>query len=95
MEFSPLYRVNISEYLFAEKLRDIHSREEAVRQWFIRELITKKQYLSSNIDIEYPVQHFSERGFVDIVVFADDDGGRRPFIMVEVKQPGVDMDRAL
>ena len=95
VEFSPLYRVNISEYLFVDKLRNIHSREEAVRQWFIRELITKKQYLSSNIDIEYPVQHFSERGFVDIVVFADDDEGRKPFIMVEVKQPGEDMDRAL
>lgn len=95
MEFSPLYKVNISEYLFTDKIRNIHSREEAVRQWFIKELIVRKQYSSSNIDIEYPVQHFSNRGFTDIVVFDDGGLGRKPFIMVEVKKTGEDIDRAL
>lgn len=87
--------MNVSEYLFTDKIRDIYSREEAVRQWFIKELIIKKQYLRKNIDIEYPVQLFSKRGFVDIVVFDDENRGRNPLIMVEVKQPGGNMDRAL
>lgn len=98
VEFAPFYRVNISEYLFADKLQDEHSREEAVRQWFIRELIVKKHYPKSNIDIEYPVQRFSERGFADIVVFEDgndSDENRKPFMLVEVKKPDEDMDRAL
>lgn len=95
VEFSRLYRVDISEYLFKEKINDIYSREEAIRQWFIRELITKKHYIKNVIDIEYPVQTFSQRGFVDIVVYDSENEGRKPLIIAEVKQSGEDMDRAL
>ena len=94
-EFSPFYRVDISSYMFVNKIMNIHSREEAVRQWFINELITKLQYPKSSIDIEYPVQHFSERGYADIVVFHNDNGRRAPFILAEIKQPGENMDRAM
>lgn len=94
-EFSHLYRVDISEYLFVNKIRNIYSREEMVRQWFIKELIEKKQYSKNNIDIEYPVQRFSERGFADVVVFDGEGKNRKPLIMAEIKQPQEDMDRAL
>lgn len=94
-EFSPLYRVDISKYMFENKIVDKYSKEEAVRQWFINELITKLNYPKSNIDIEYPVQRFSERGYADVVVFHNDNGKRVPFILAEIKQPGADMDRAM
>lgn len=94
-EFSVLYKVNISDYLFADKIRDIHSREEMVRQWFIKELVTKKQYPVKSITIEYPVQFFSKRGYVDVVVLQDKNGEQVPYIMAEIKQPGEDMDRAM
>lgn len=73
----------------------IHSREEAVRQWFINELITKLRYQKTNIDIEYPIQCFLERGYADVVVFHNDNGRKVPFILAEIKQPGENMDRAM
>lgn len=95
MEFTPLYKVDISDYLFKEKINDINSREEIVRQWFLKEMITKLNYPQRDIDVEYPVQRFSERGFVDIVAFQYESGKREPYILVEIKQPGENMDRAM
>lgn len=93
-EFASLYKVDISEYLFTDKLHDIYSKEEMVRQWFMKELIVKKQYPKENLDIEYPVQRFSEKGYVDVVVFGDKNGQKVPYILAEIKQTGEDMDRA-
>ena len=94
-EIVSLYKVDISEYLFTDKVKDIYSREEMVRQWFIRELIDKKQYTESEIEIEYPVQAFSSTGYADIVVHRVIDNKRVPYIMAEIKQPGEDMNRAM
>ena len=92
---SSFYRVNIENYRFSDRLVNENSREEMVRQWFINELITKLNYPEKNIDIEFPVQSFSRRGFADIVVFQYKNGQKTPYILAEIKQPGEDMDRAL
>ncbi len=94
-EFSPLYKVDISEYLFKDKIQNIHSREEMVRQWFLRELMIKKQYPKSELDIEFSVQFFSKRGAVDVVAYQYQNGQRAPYIMAEIKKPGEDMDYAM
>jgi SOS-response transcriptional repressor LexA len=53
------------------------------------------KYPKNDIDIEYPVQHYSERGFVDVIVFQNRNGKKEPYIMAEVKKTGEDMDRAM
>lgn len=94
-ELSGLYKVNISEYMFQEKIQNPHSAEEVVRQWFLRELVTKLNYPAECLDIEYPVQLFSKKGYIDIVVFQNKNGRQVPYIMVEAKQPGEDIDAAM
>lgn len=62
--------------------------EEAVRMQAYNELITKYSYPPELIDIEFPVVIREDENprFADIVVFSDKEH-KRPFIVVETKQP--------
>lgn len=89
--FSCLYKVPLEEYRYENKIQNITSREEMVRQWVLHELHHRLSYPYEFMDIEYPVQDCSTSGFADIVVF---DGNKNPFILVEVKSPKENMERA-
>ena len=92
LPFSTLYKVPLEEYQYTSKLRDINSREEMVRQWMLHEFHHSLGYPYNFMDIEYPVQSFSKSGFADIVVY---DERKCPFVLVEVKKAGEDLDRAM
>lgn len=94
-EFSPFYTIPIEQYYFKEQLTNIHSREEAVRQWYLHELITKLGYQPEHIQLEFPVRHFSSCGFVDLCVFAGRGRQQKPFILAEIKQPGENLENAM
>lgn len=94
-EFSPFYKIPIGQYYFTEQLADIYSREEAVRQWYLHELMTKLNYKPENIQLEYPIRHFSSCGFVDICIFTENKNQPKPYILVETKQPGENLKDAL
>ncbi len=89
--FSCLYKVPLGKYQYRKKIQNENSREEMVRQWLLHELHHRLAYPYEFMDIEYPVQDRSSSGFADIVVF---DRNKNPFILVEVKSPGENMDRA-
>ena len=92
---SAFYKVPVEKYCFKEKIQNINSKEEMVRQWFIQELEKHFNYPESMIKIEYPVQKFSSAGFVDIVAHTYIDGKIEPFILVETKQPDENLERAM
>ena len=90
-----LYQVDLNEYIFLDKLFDQYGKEEAIRQWFLSELMKTYKYPIELLDIEYPVQLFSKKGYVDIVVSIYHNNRMIPYIMIEVKQPGVSLDVAI
>lgn len=89
--FCNLYRVPLKNYRYGSKIPDMNSREEMVRQWMLSELHQRLFYPYESMDIEYPVQQYSSKGYVDIVVF---DKKKQPFLLAEVKQLGENMVRA-
>lgn len=90
------HHLRYQEYLFREKIRDIYTDEEKVRQWFLKELMDTYHYPAELIDIEYPVYTFSRAGAVDIVVFGEDEAKQRnPFLFVEVKALSADIKDGL
>ena len=90
--FSTLYKISLEDYKYSSKLTNPTSKEEMIRQWMLHELHHRFSYPYEFMDIEYPVQYFSKPGFADIVVY---DGNRQPYILIEVKKSGENMERAL
>lgn len=90
----PFKSISISEYRFKENVIDINSREESVRQWMIKELNEVYDYPLDLIELEYPVQQFSQRGYVDICVNIFVNGIKRPYLFIEVKSFGIGIDGA-
>lgn len=86
------YNVKLDDYLFKEKIHNLFSDEEKVRQWFIKELENTYKYPLKLLEIEYPVNAFSKVGSVDIeVCIYGNKGAKIPFIFVEVKKYGADL----
>ena len=85
------YKVPIKNYRFTKALMDQFSVEESVRQWFIDLLIKKQNFNSNQISIEFPVQLFSKKGYVDIAVTIDN----KPYIFVEIKPYADDLKDAI
>ncbi|MDC3418077.1 transcriptional repressor LexA [Aquibacillus salsiterrae] len=81
----PFQSIPIQDYQLTDQLVDLNAKEEVIRQWIIRELKQTFGYPLELIALEYPVQHFSKRGYVDIVVTIDVDGQKMPYIFAEVK----------
>ncbi|GAW32305.1 UvrD-helicase domain-containing protein [Carboxydocella sp. JDF658] len=82
------YQIPIEKYQFKEKIIDLFSREEQVRQWLINELQEKYKYPLALLDVEYQVNSFSKVGLVDIVVSIYRKNLRIPYIFAEVKALG-------
>lgn len=93
--FRRLHRVNIDEYLYADKIVDIYSNEEVIRQWVIDELINTYSYSKEMIDVEYKANLGSKSGLVDIVIYIYKNKSKIPFIFIEVKRWGMGIERAV
>jgi len=89
------YNVPIDNFRFKNRLANIHSAEEKVRQWFICELISTYAYPEECIMVEYPVKNFSKTGYVDIAIKIKQDGREFPFIFIETKRRGNRLEDAL
>ena len=92
--FSPYYRIPIDKYRFVNLERSCNSKEESVRQWFINELITKLNYPEHYITIEFPVNNGSKQYFADIMVKNFQNNRLCPYILVETKAPGSNLESA-
>lgn len=93
--FSHMYAIRPEEYQFGEKILDLFSKEEKVRQWLLRELQDKYGYPKTLLDVEYKVNNLSRTGSVDICVQVHRDGKLVPYIFCEVKAPGSGIEDAL
>jgi len=89
------YNVPIDKFRYPERLANVHSAEEKVRQWFMAELIATYGYPADCIGVEYPIKAFSQTGYVDIAVRINRDGQEAPFIFVETKRRGHNISEAL
>lgn len=94
-QFRRFYSIPIDEYVMKEKIHDIYSNEEKVRQWFIKELKETYKYPDELINIEEEVNIFSARGLVDIVISTYDSNRKIPYIYIEIKKSGVSLDDAM
>ena len=89
------YNVGIENYHFKDKIIDIYSNEEKIRQWFIRELMETYKYPLNLIEVEYKVNNFSRTGSVDLCVCIYKNGNLIPYIFIETKAFGMDLDQAI
>lgn len=80
------YSVATEEFLLKEKITDMYSQEEKVRQWALKELIDTYKYPLDLIQIEHEVNVFSNKGLVDIVVNVYSNKSKIPYIFIEVKR---------
>ncbi|QGT99769.1 SOS-response repressor and protease LexA [Candidatus Syntrophocurvum alkaliphilum] len=87
-KFRKYYDIRIDNYAFREKIFNLYSKEEKVRQWVIKELKQTYKYPSELIDVEYKVNSFSAVGSVDIAVSIYNNNNLIPFIFIEVKYFG-------
>ncbi|GGN67034.1 hypothetical protein GCM10012290_07170 [Halolactibacillus alkaliphilus] len=84
----PYRTLSIMDYRLTDQVSDLNSKEEKVRQWVIKELIESYQYPDVLLELEYPVQQFSKRGYVDLAVKIHHNGQERPYIFIETKAFG-------
>lgn len=68
------------------------SKEEAVRQWLIKELNEAFNYPLELLELEYKVQQFSKTGYVDVAVMIEHQGQIQPYLFAEIKAPGEDLN---
>ena len=90
----PYRQLKIEQYRFKDKVIDLYSNEESVRQWIINEMINSYGYKESLIDIEYGVSLFSKKGYVDIAISIYRNNEKIPFIFIETKKESVDLKTA-
>ncbi|GGM40433.1 hypothetical protein GCM10011351_28230 [Paraliobacillus quinghaiensis] len=91
----PFQSITIQDYQLTNQLVDLNAKEEVVRQWLLRELVESFGYPLELITLEYPVQQFSKRGYVDIAVTIEVNGEKMPYIFAEVKAFGLGIEEGL
>lgn len=84
--FGRLWDISLKDYLFSDKIADIYSKEEKIRQWVLRELSETYHYPLDLLGIEYRIQVFSKTGFADAVVYIYRNNKIVPYILIETKQ---------
>lgn len=84
----PFESIAIQNYELTERIVDLNAKEEVIRQWIIRELKRSYNYPLELLELEFPVQLFSRKGYVDIAVMMYKNGQALPYIFIEVKQFG-------
>lgn len=88
----PFQSIAIQDYQLTNQIVDVNAREEVVRQWLLKQLTKTYGYPLELIQLEFPVQQFSKRGYVDIVVSIYDNGEMIPYIFAEVKRFGAGIE---
>lgn len=91
----PFQSIGIQDYRLTDQIVDINAKEEVIRQWFLKELVETYGYPVELIHFEYPVQQFSRRGYVDLVVSIYVNGVELPYIFAEIKRFGAGIEDAL
>jgi SOS regulatory protein LexA len=89
------YKLPVHEYRFRDKLQNAHAPEESVRQWLLAELEGTYGYPLPCLAVEYPVNGFSRKGYVDVALLIQEKGRTVPLMFFEIKRPGSDLDQAL
>ncbi|MGA4517176.1 transcriptional repressor LexA [Solibacillus silvestris] len=84
----PFKSITIQNYELTERIVDLNAKEEVIRQWIIKELKRSYHYPLELLELEFPVQLFSRKGYVDIAVMIYKNGQAVPYIFIEVKQFG-------
>lgn len=91
----PFESIPMTDYQLTDQLVDLHSKEEVIRQWLVRELRETYGYPYELMELEFGVQQFSKKGYCDIAVMVYTAGEARPYIIAEVKRFGSGIDEAL
>ncbi|MDN7244635.1 transcriptional repressor LexA [Planococcus shenhongbingii] len=91
----PFESISMANYQLTDQLVDLHSKEEVIRQWLVRELHENYGYPYELMELEFQVQQFSKKGYCDIAVMVYTAGEARPYIIAEVKRFGSGIDEAL
>lgn len=91
----PFESISMTEYRLAEQLVDVHAKEEVTRQWLIRELHETYGYPYELMELEFPVQQFSKKGYCDIAIQIYKGEVATPYIIAEVKRFGSGIEDAL
>lgn len=94
-QLRPFQSIGIQDYRLTNQVTDPNSKEEVVRQWLIRELHQTYGYPLELFELEYPVQQFSKKGYIDIAVHIYNNGDSFPYIFAEVKQFGSGLEDAI
>lgn len=89
--FENITKLPENRYLFTEKIIEIHSKEETVRQGILQNLIDILGYPLSCIDIEVPVQQYSQKGYADIVLYKS-QSKEKPLVVIECKAQDVEIE---
>ncbi len=86
--FEYMSKLPEAKYLFKDKLVEIHSKEEIVRQGIIQSLIQVLGYPLDCIDIEVPIKQYSRTGYADIVLYKSKSKDK-PLAVIECKASDV------
>lgn len=91
----PFESISMANYQLTDQLIDLHSKEEVIRQWLVRELQETYGYPLELMELEFQVQQFSKKGYCDIAVMVYTGGEARPYIIAEVKRFGSGIEGAV
>lgn len=91
----PFESISMANYQLTDQLIDLHSKEEVIRQWLVRELQETYGYPLELMELEFQVQQFSKKGYCDIAVMVYTGGEARPYIIAEVKRFGSGIEDAV
>lgn len=89
------YDVKLDNYLYQDKIFNLFSEEEKIRQWVLTELIDNYKYPKELVDVECKINEFSKIGFVDIVVNIYSNNNPQPYIFIETKAWGDEISSGL
>lgn len=87
-QLRPFQSIGIQNYQLTNQIQDLNSKEEVVRQWLIKELNHTYGYPLELLELEFSVQQFSKKGYIDIAVHIYVNGESIPYIFAEVKRFG-------
>jgi superfamily I DNA/RNA helicase len=89
------YKLPLHAYRFKDKLQNAYAPEESVRQWLLAELEGTYGYPLPCLAVEYPVNGFSRKGYVDVALLVQEKSRTVPLMFFEIKRPGSDIEQAL
>lgn len=93
--FRKYYNISLDEFEYKNKIIDLYSKEERVRQWAIRELIESYKYPKGLIEVEYKINNFSKTGSVDAAVLIYNSTTKIPYVLIETKALGQGVEAAV